>query len=124
MRFIRAKVAYHPSEVDPSSNRAPFMRLSDLRPALGAIAISILVLLIAGHFTFVAVQGEFGVVKRAEITAQKQALTAERDRLKADVQRMENLTKRLSDQYLDLDLLDERVRNVLGYVRTDEMVIR
>ena len=80
--------------------------------------------MIAGHFTFVAVQGEFGVVKRAEITAQKQALTAERDRLKADVQRIENLTKRLSDQYLDLDLLDERVRNVLGYVRTDEMVIR
>lgn len=107
-----------------SSSKAPGMRLSDIRPALGAIIIGAGVLFIAGHFTFVAVQGEFGVVKRAEITAQKQALTEDRDRLKAEVQRMENLTKRLSDKYLDLDLLDERVRNVLGYVRTDEIVIR
>jgi cell division protein FtsB len=37
---------------------------------------------------------------------------------------MENLTRRLSDQYLDLDLLDERARNVLGYIRSDEIVVR
>jgi cell division protein FtsB len=36
---------------------------------------------------------------------------------------MENLTHRLSDTYLDLDLLDERARNVLGLVRADEIVI-
>ena len=37
---------------------------------------------------------------------------------------MENLTRRLSDSYLDLDLLDERARDVLGYVRADEIVIQ
>ena len=37
---------------------------------------------------------------------------------------MENKTARLSEDYLDLDLLDERVRAVLGYIRADEILIR
>ena len=37
---------------------------------------------------------------------------------------MENLTKRMSDDYLDLDLVDEQARKVLGMVRSDEIVIR
>jgi cell division protein FtsB len=32
-------------------------------------------------------------------------------------------TRRMSDDYLDLDLLDERARSVLGLVRADEVVI-
>ncbi|MBS0564338.1 MAG: septum formation initiator family protein [Proteobacteria bacterium] len=100
------------------------MRLSSLKPAVGAALTGAVLLGVGGYFTFAAVQGDFGVVKRAEITAEKQALTAERDRLKAEVARMQNLTRRLSDQFLDLDLLDERVRNVLGYVRADEIVVR
>jgi cell division protein FtsB len=40
------------------------------------------------------------------------------------VERMENLTHRLSDSYLDLDLLDQQARDVLGMIRADEIVIR
>jgi len=58
-----------------------------------------------------------------QATAEKEALIEERDRLRLEVARMENLTRRLSDTYLDLDLLDERARNVLGFVRADEIVI-
>ena len=36
---------------------------------------------------------------------------------------MQNLTHRLSDEYLDLDLLDERAREVLGLIRSDEIII-
>jgi cell division protein FtsB len=36
---------------------------------------------------------------------------------------MEILTRRLSDEFLDLDLLDERARNVLGYKRPDEIML-
>ncbi len=36
---------------------------------------------------------------------------------------MENLTLRLSDSYLDLDLLDEQARDLLGYARSDEVII-
>ena len=42
----------------------------------------------------------------------------------AELARMQNLTNRLSDDYLDIDLLDEQLRDVLGYLRADEVVIR
>lgn len=100
------------------------MRRSILRPAFGAALVCGSVFIVGAYFTFTAVQGEFGVVRRVQITAEKQALTRERDKLKSEVAGMENLTLRLSDEYLDLDLLDERARSVLGYVRADEIVIR
>jgi cell division protein FtsB len=98
--------------------------LATLKPAVGMATLAGLFLATAAYFTFAAVQGDYGVVKRVQISAEKQELTAERDRLKAEAARMENLTRRLSDDYLDLDLLDERTRNVLGYVRSDELVIQ
>ena len=44
--------------------------------------------------------------------------------IKAEVARLENLTRRLSDTYLDLDLLDHQARDVLGMIRADEIVVR
>ncbi len=94
------------------------------RPALGALFFFALALVLAGYFTFAAVQGDFGVFSRVKLAAEAEALTDERDRLRLQVARMENLTLRLSDDYLDLDLLDERARAMLGLVRGDEIVIR
>lgn len=76
------------------------------------------------YFTFAAVQGDYGVFKRAEIEAERQALQEELALVQAEVAGLENLTRRLSDTYLDLDLLDEQVRDMLGMVRADEVVIR
>ncbi|SLN60003.1 FtsB family cell division protein [Pseudooctadecabacter jejudonensis] len=81
-------------------------------------------LMLAVYFTFAAVQGDFGVFKRAEIEAEGRMLREELSLVQAEVARMENLTRRLSDTYLDLDLLDEQARDVLGMVRADEIVIR
>ena len=75
------------------------------------------------YFAFAAVQGDFGVLKRAEIDAEAETLRAELTDLQAQVAFMENKTKRMSDDYLDLDLLDEQARNVLGLIRPDEIVI-
>jgi len=93
------------------------------KPALGAALLALFAVCLGFYFTFAAVQGDFGVFRRVQATAEKEALIAERDALKEDVARMENLTRRLSDNYLDLDLLDERARDVLGMVRSDEIVI-
>ncbi len=76
------------------------------------------------YFTSAAVQGDFGVFKRAEIDAEGRALTQELAILQMQVDQLENLTRRLSDTYLDLDLLDEQARDMLGMVRADEIVIR
>ena len=69
-------------------------------------------------------QGDYGLFRRAEIDAQSVELQAQLEALNARVARMENLTRRLSDGYLDLDLLDQQARDVLGLLRSDEIVIR
>ena len=94
------------------------------RPAMGLLLSALGLIALGLYFTFAAVQGDYGVFKRAEVKAEGRALTAELAMLEAEVARMENLTRRLSDSYLDLDLLDEQARDVLGYVRADEIVIR
>ena len=94
------------------------------RPAIGMLVIVALATMMGSYFTFAAVRGDHGLFRRAEIAAQAETLRAELDRLQADVARMENLTRRLSDDYLDLDLLDQQAREVLGLMRSDEIVIR
>ncbi|WP_196778359.1 FtsB family cell division protein [Thalassorhabdomicrobium marinisediminis] len=94
------------------------------RAPMGVLLYFAGTLMLGLYFTFAAVQGDYGVFKRAEIDAEARALTEELALVQADVARLENLTRRLSDTYLDLDLLDERARDVLGMVRADEIVIR
>ncbi|PJF11127.1 septum formation initiator family protein [Pseudorhodobacter sp. MZDSW-24AT] len=91
---------------------------------VGGIVYLILAFMLGAYFTFAAVQGDYGVFRQVQIRAEAEALRIERDRLYEDLDRISNLTARLSDRYLDVDLLDERVRDVLGYVRPDEIVIR
>lgn len=94
------------------------------RPAFGGAITFFVCLTLGGYFTFAAVQGDYGLFRRVEIEAETRRLEAERDAIRQDVARMENLTRRLSDDYLDLDLLDERARDVLGLIRADEIVVR
>ena len=93
-------------------------------PSLGPALYLVGMLLIGLYFTFAAVQGDYGVFRRAEVEAEARGLEKELAGLREEVARMENLTKRLSDEYLDLDLLDEQARDVLGLLRGDEIVIR
>lgn len=85
-----------------------------------AIAISAALI----HFGHRAVQGESGFFARLAAQKEERRLTEDLAALAAERDRLENLTRRLSVDYLDLDLLDERARDVLGYVRADEVVIR
>jgi len=93
-------------------------------PSLGALVFFTVTLCLSTYFTIAAVQGDFGLFRRAEITVERQRLASELDGLHAEVARMENLTRRLSDNFLDLDLLDQQARDVLGLVRSDEIVVR
>lgn len=79
---------------------------------------------LGAYFAFAAVQGEYGLFRQMQLRAEQRELEAEKARLQAELAMLSNLTHRLSDAYLDLDLLDERARDVLGYLRADEIVIR
>jgi len=94
------------------------------RPSLGAFLYFALAFALCAYFTFAAVQGDFGLFRRVEIAAEASLLQDDLTRLDAQIAVMENRTRRLSDSYLDLDLLDEQARSVLGLLRADEIVIR
>lgn len=94
------------------------------RPAFGTLFFFAIAFALSLYFTFAAVQGDFGLFRRAEIVAESEDLRHKLAQVESDVARMENLTERMSDDYLDLDLLDEQARRVLGMVRSDEIVIR
>ncbi|WP_420820899.1 FtsB family cell division protein [Rhodosalinus halophilus] len=94
------------------------------RPAFGVIAFFAVAFGLGLYFAFAAVQGDYGLFRRAEVELEAARLATELAALEAEIARMENLTRRLSDEHLDLDLLDERARDVLGLLRADEIVIR
>ena len=93
------------------------------RPGLGGVAYFALMFSLGVYFMFASVQGDFGLFRRVEIEAEVVTLSAERDRLQREVVALENKTRRLSDTYLDLDLLDSQARDVLGRIRSDEIVL-
>ncbi len=94
------------------------------RPStLSSLMLPLVLILVGAYFTFTAVQGNYGLFQRIQISAERDALQAELAMLEAETAEMEILTRRLSDDYLDLDLLDEQARDMLGYVRADEVVL-
>ena len=58
------------------------------------------------------------------ILSDAKKLEAELTMLQSEVDRMRNLTWRMFDEYLDLDLLDEQARDILGQIRSDEVIIQ
>tara|TARA_B100000242_G_C42952698_1_gene441749 strand:- start:624 stop:926 length:303 start_codon:yes stop_codon:yes gene_type:complete len=88
------------------------------------LAVFALALMLGLYFTFAAVQGDYGLFRRAEILSDAKKLEAELTILKNQVDKMSNLTLRMSDEYLDLDLLDEQARDILGQIRSDEVIIQ
>jgi cell division protein FtsB len=94
------------------------------RLSISATVLLALAVALGLYFAFAAVQGPSGILRRIQVEAETLELAAERDRLKAEVHEMQNLTRRMSDEYLDLDRLDERAREMLGLIRADEVILR
>lgn len=94
------------------------------RSGFGGLIFFSLAFGLSVYFTFAAVQGNFGLFARVEIAAERDALARDLAALQTRINTAENLTRRLSDSYLDLDLLDQQARDILGLLRADEIVIR
>lgn len=98
--------------------------MSKTRPSLGSFFYFGTAIVLGLYFTFAAVQGGYGLFNRVQVDAEIVTLRETRDDLAQELAELENLTRRLSDEFLDLDLLDERARDVMGLLRPDEIVIR
>ncbi|WP_308916893.1 FtsB family cell division protein [Jannaschia sp. LMIT008] len=93
-----------------------------ITPGYGFLA-PLCLLTFGGYFAFAAVQGDGGLFHRIELEAEREGLEENLAALQHRVAAMRDRTRRLSDDYLDLDLLDERARDVLGLARADEIVV-
>lgn len=96
---------------------------SSSRPPVGTALLLMVAFAITSYFAFAAMQGDHGLFRRVQTRADIADLQARKAELEAELARITNLTTRLSDTSLDLDLLDERARLVLGNLRADEVVI-
>lgn len=97
---------------------------SKKRPPIGALVYFAVAFTAGVYFTFAAVQGDYGLFRRIQVDAEAKTLSAQRDTLQTQLAALKNKTRRLSDKYLDLDLLGQQARDVLGLMRPDEIVIR
>ena len=75
-------------------------------------------------FAHSGLQGDHGLAAFRDASVEERRLQAELASVQAEREAMDNKVRRLSDRYLDLDLLDERARSVLGLVRREEIIIR
>lgn len=90
-----------------------------LTPAVCILLAGILVV-----FAHTGLSGDHGLGALREAEVQEQELQAELALLRVEREALQNRVRRLDEGYLDLDLLDERARAVLGRARPDELLIR
>ncbi len=83
----------------------------------------LILLFVLFYLGFHAVSGDRGVYAWFKETKRLEALKEQLAEAKAQRELLERNVKGLSSASLDLDLLDERARVVLGYAGPDEMVI-
>ena len=100
------------------------MTYTQKKSGFGTALYFALMLCLGVYFTFAAVQGDYGLFRRVQINAEADDLKVTLAQLEGRVDVLQNKTKRLSDDFLDLDLLDEQARSILGMLRADELVIR
>ena len=81
-------------------------------------------LVLTAHFSITAIRGEHGIFARSAIASDITRLSTERSAIRSEVIGLRRRVEGLSDGSLDLELVDERIRDVLGYVRSDEIVLR
>ena len=86
-----------------------------LGPTLGAALIV--------YVTYHALQGERGLIAFWQLHGQVMHAQHIHDGLRNTKERLQNRVKLLNPNSLDTDMLEERVRFMLGYSRPDETII-
>ena len=76
------------------------------------------------YFTYSAIAGNHGLLNRSYLELQEIKLIKDHKIVQEKVLQLENKTRRLSNDYLDLELLDQQVRSILGFARPTDIIFR
>ena len=66
--------------------------------------------------------GEYGLFNLFQKQGEEKHLLEMKSQLEIEVEKWENLTKRMSSNFLDLDLLDEQARKILRVAKSTEAI--
>ena len=87
------------------------------------ITLSATCIILCFYFIIASFNGEFGVSAKYELLAREKVLTKELDLLTQENIAIKNKVERLSDTSLDLELLDQQARKILGMIGEEEVII-
>ena len=80
------------------------------------------IILVTGYFSLTALYGEYGLFTLFKKQTEEQNLSKLNTKLEIEIEKWDNLTKRMSSKFLDLDLLDEQARKILRVARPDDAI--
>ena len=75
------------------------------------------------YFIIASFNGEFGVSAKYHLLAKEKVLAKEFNVINEEIKIIKNRIKRLSDTSLDLELLDQQARIILGMIGEDELIV-
>ena len=75
------------------------------------------------YFIIASFKGEFGVSSKYQLLAKEKVLTKELKLVNEKTKAVKNKIRRLSDTDLDLELLDQQARKILGLIGENELIV-
>ena len=80
-------------------------------------------LILCLYFIIASFNGEFGVSAKYHLLAKEKALAKELNIINKNTKIIKNRIKRLSHTSLDLELLDQQARIILGMIGEEELIV-
>ena len=80
-------------------------------------------LILCLYFILASFNGEFGVSAKYHLLAKEKVLAKELDTINKETKIIKNKIKGLSNTSLDLELLDQQARIILGLIGEEELIV-
>ena len=87
------------------------------------ITSSAVCFILSFYFIIASFNGEFGVFAKYQLLAKEKVLNKELGILIEETKAIKNKIRRLSDTSLDLELLDQQARKILGMIGEEELIV-
>ncbi len=87
------------------------------------ITLLTICLILCLYFIIASFNGEFGVSAKYHLLAKEKVLANELNTINKETKIIKNRIKRLSNTSLDLELLDQQARIILGMIGEEEIIV-
>ena len=87
------------------------------------IALLAVCFILCFYFIIASFKGEFGVSSKYQLLAKEKDLAKDLTLKYKKIKAIKNKIRRLSDTSLDLELLDQQARKILGLIGEDELIV-